>query len=258
MELNLEFYPQAVVLLFSRMAALLIALPFFGGNQVPTPMKMAIAFAMSVVMFPQLSPEWINMAGQINTLFQMFLAMLNEILIGAGMGLLCNAFLAACTLAGNIIGMDTGLSMAQAMDPVNGASGSILSSVIQYVGILMVLILGGHLVLMKILFVSLQTCAVPMQWMNDGFILALFSAGKDMFLFGLKLALPVLCIALLMNVCFGLIARLAPDFDILFLSLPVKLGVGFVVLGLTLRFGGGVFENMIETLLNRCGAVFAS
>ncbi|OGV65242.1 MAG: flagellar biosynthetic protein FliR [Lentisphaerae bacterium RIFOXYA12_FULL_48_11] len=257
MELNLEFYPQAVILLFSRMASLLISLPFFGGSQVPAPMKMGIAFAMSVVLFPQLSPEWISMAGQINTFFEMFIAMLNEILIGAGMGLLCNAFLAACTLAGNIIGMDTGLSMAQAMDPVNGVSGSILSSIIQYIGILMVLILGGHLVLMKILVVSLQTCAVPMQWLNDGFIMALVSTGKDMFLFGLKLALPVVCISLLMNVCFGLISRLAPDFDILFLSLPVRLGIGLAVFGLTLRFAGGVFEGMIEAMLNRCGAVFA-
>ena len=244
-------------MLFSRMASLLIAVPFFGGNQVPTPMKMAISFAMSVVLFPQLSPEWINMAGQINTFPEMFLAMMNEILIGAGMGFLCNTFLAACSLAGSIIGMDTGLSMAQAMDPVNGASGVILSQVIQYIGILLVLILGGHLVLMKILVASLKTCAVPMQWMNDGFVMALISAGKDIFDFGLKLALPVVCISLLMNVCFGLISRLAPDFDILFLSLPVRLGVGLLVFGLTLRFGGGVFEGMIERMLNRCGGVFA-
>lgn len=257
MQLYLEFYPQAIVLLFSRVAVLVVSVPFFAGTQVPMPMKMAVAFSMAVVLFSQISPEWLAMAGQITTVPQMFLAMLNEILIGAGMGMLCNLFIAACRLAGAMVAMDTGLAMAQAVDPVSGTSSMIPSQIMQSVGIMLVLILGGHLVLIKILVASLKMGASPLHWLNEDFISALLYAGRDMFEWGIRLALPVVCVSLLLNICLGMISRLAPDFDILFLSLPVRLGVGIAVFGFTLRYCGGVLERMIDAMLNRCGAVFA-
>ena len=79
-----------------------------------------------------------------------------------------------------------------------------------------------------------------------------------MFEWGLKFGLPVMCAGLILYVCLGLMSRLAPDFNVLFLSLPIRLLVGISVFGLALRFSGGYFERIMDDMLAGCWTVFAA
>ena len=73
----------------------------------------------------------------------------------------------------------------------------------------------------------------------------------------MKLAIPVLTAALIVDACMGLISKLAPDFDILFLSLPVRLFVGIAAFGLLIRYGGNIFDSMVRDMFSRMGGLLA-
>ncbi|MFH0880234.1 MAG: flagellar biosynthetic protein FliR [Lentisphaerota bacterium] len=79
--------------------------------------------------------------------------------------------------------------------------------------------------------------------------------GTLMFQWGLRFGLPVMAAILIVDACMGLVSRMAPDFDILFLSFPIRLFVGMAMLALTLRYSAGFFNNVIEITMRKCAAV---
>ena len=57
-----------------------------------------------------------------------------------------------------------------------------------------------------------------------------------MLLLGLKMSTPVLAIFLLITVSLAIMARIAPEVNILFLSMPIRIGAGLMMAGIYLPF----------------------
>jgi flagellar biosynthetic protein FliR len=91
--------------------------------------------------------------------------------------------------------------------------------------------------------------------MNLDLVTSVISLGSVMFEWGLRLAAPVLGAAMILNVALGLMSRLAPNFNILFLSLPIRVFTGIACLGLILRFGSSFFARAIEQMMAACASV---
>ena len=75
--------------------------------------------------------------------------------------------------------------------------------------------------------------AVPgLQRLTEGIIIT----GSTMLILGLKMSAPILAAFLLMMVVLAVLARVAPEANILFLSLPVRVGLGLIMVGIFLPF----------------------
>jgi len=257
MDIQLGHYPQVILLVLTRITAVMATVPFYGAPKVSPKLRVAMALMIAIVVVPGISGEWVEAARRIRTVPEMFTAVLAEVMVGALIGLICNAFVGACVLAGTIVGRGSSLMMAQSLDPTSGASSAIMAQIMRMIFILLVLLMNGHLVLVKLVASSFVTLSTPIHWAGmDGFGLVL-DAGSKMFQWGLRLALPVLCVSLILQVALSLMVRMAPAFNVLFLSLPIRLGTGLVVFGLTLRLGAGLFERMTAEMIERCGLVLS-
>lgn len=255
MDIQLGSYPQALVLVLARVAALMFTVPFYGAMQIPPGAKMMFAFVITLAILPVVPPEWASQAARLTTTTAMFVAVLYEILIGVAVGLICDLFVSTVLVAGEVMSLDSGLSMAQSVDPLSGHSSPVLAQVLQTAFVLFVLLTNGHLVLLKILAASFGTVRGGVDFFNNDFLNVLLSSGSIMFEWGIRLAMPLIAVALMLNVCMGLISKLAPEFDILFLSLPIRLGAGIAVFGMMLGFCGGIFERLTGQMLSYCAGV---
>jgi flagellar biosynthetic protein FliR len=65
---------------------------------------------------------------------------------------------------------------------------------------------------------------------------AIVNAGSAMLIASLRLSAPVLGAFLLLMITLAILARIAPEMDILFLSLPMKLALGFMMLTVFVPF----------------------
>ncbi len=255
MEIQFGYYPNVIPLVFARIATIMVTVPFFGSNQVSIPLKMAMAFVITMILLPVIPPEWTEIARGIHTLPDLVLALLSETLLGAALGFICHVFQGIVLMAGSIQGRSSSLMMARAMDPLSGTSSDIMATILQTTFVVMVLLNNGHLALLKMVSVSFTTTGHSMQWMNDDFFGLIMSVGSIMFDWGLRMALPVMCAGLIVDVCMGLITKLAPDFNVLFLSLPIRLTIGISLFGLGIRFGDEMFGRIIDQMLLRCSNV---
>jgi flagellar biosynthetic protein FliR len=69
------------------------------------------------------------------------------------------------------------------------------------------------------------------QWFNT-----LMQAAAEIFVIGWKIALPVFIVTLVMELSVAFIARMQPQISTIVVTAPLRLYVGFMVLGASLAF----------------------
>ena len=74
---------------------------------------------------------------------------------------------------------------------------------------------------------------------------------SQMVMAGVQLGLPLLAALTLADLALGLLARVAPQVQIYFLGLPLKVGIALYGLGLFFLVAFPVVSNLFEPLGNR-------
>ncbi|QBG47389.1 type III secretion protein [Verrucomicrobia bacterium S94] len=249
MDLYLPLYPITLLLVFFRFAALAGMTAVFGRRLIPVRIRIAIAMALTWFAASHLPPEWTAHCREITTTGALVVAVLGELLLGAAMGLVCDLFFAVLNMTGMIIGRESSLMMARMMDPVGGEDDIIISTLFSMLLSLLVLLWDGHLFLIKLMMESFQVLPPGFSWFRQELLEMYTLLGRDVFAWGVRFALPAMVGGLLVAAAMGLMARMAPEFNVLFLSLPIRLGVGIGLLTLFLLYGRDPMYHLFETML---------
>lgn len=252
MDIQLAFYPQALLLVIARVASITAGTVVFGKSLAPMNVRILLAFAIAMVVTPLAPESWARTALAMNDLPSMAVGLLGEVLLGFTVSLICEMFVGVFVLAGFIMGWASSLTMSQEVDPVSGVENNTLGIVMQLVFLVLIWMHGGHLILLEIIVKSLQTVPPTFAWLDGQVTETIVALGGLMFEWGVKLGAPVIAAAMILNAAMGLIAKMAPQFNILFLSLPIRLGSGILMMGFFLRYGSGHFREIIKEMLEYC------
>jgi len=222
--LNMLWWP------FCRVMAMFSAAPIIGENMVPLRVRVLLSLAFAVVLMPGVSVpaaiEPLSMYG--------LLATVEQVLIGFGIGLAFHLTLAILMVLGFVTSSQMGLSMAIMNDPMSGMSSDVVSAMLYILCIFVFFSIDGHLVLAGVVGASfhawpvgagmqlptLQTIAYNVAWV--------FSAA-------LLLALPVIFSAMVVQLGFGFLNRVAPALNLFALGFSVVTVFGLYMLGNIVR-----------------------
>lgn len=157
--------------------------------------------------------------------FALWLAV-QQILIGIALGFTMQFAFAAVRTAGEIIGLQMGLSFATFVDPASHLNMPVLARIMDMLALLLFLTFNGHLWLISLLVDTFHTLPIGGEPLNSNAFLALTKAGSLIFLNGLMLALPLITLLLTLNLALGLLNRMAPQLSIFVIGFPLTLTVG--------------------------------
>lgn len=240
-----------MLLVLFRVAGILTAVPFFGLTQRFSWAVMALSFPITLIVCTALPSEWTGAAQSLQTPGALVLAILGEVLFGAAIGLICGIFIGIFVVAGTIAGFGASLRMAQELNPISGEQDSLLGSMWRMLFLITVVVTNGHLALIQVVFYSFETIPPPWTgWMDVGADFAYLAS--ICFDAGLNLALPVMAVSLLVSICMALMARMAQEFNVLFLSLPIRLLAALFVTGLTMTLSSGMISRTAHDMLFAC------
>lgn len=257
MQMHLPIYPISVLLVLFRFAALVGMTAVFGRRLVPVRIRLLVAVALTWFAVVHLPPEWAAKCAGINTMEMLVVAALGEILLGAAMGLVCDLFFAILNMAGLVIGHESSLMMARMVDPGSGEENEIVSTLFTLLLSLLILLWNGHLFLIKLVMESFQTLPPGFFWFRNELLEMMVALGGDVFTWGVRFALPMLVAGLLISAGMGLMARMAPEFDVLFLSLPIRLAMGLGLLAIFVLYGHDPLYHLFETMMQHMKYVLA-
>lgn len=171
-----------------------------------------------------------------------------EILIGAMTGLTAQFLFAAMRCAGEIIGLQMGLSFASFFDPSGGQAMPVLARFLNTLFTLLFLTLNGHLYLLQVLADSFTLLPVDATALDgSGFYLLAQTAGV-IFSCGLKIGLPMIALLLALNLTLGLLNRLTPQLSIFVIGFPLSITLGIVALLLMMFDFAPVFDSYMRDI----------
>jgi flagellar biosynthetic protein FliR len=210
-------------MVLTRISAFFLILPVFGWKTIPANIKIAMTILISI-FFAMLFPFNITV-DEINIL-RVILLLANEATYGLALGLIAAFLFATVRFSGRFIERQMGLAMAQIMDPLTGERTQPLSSLLEMIFIILFLSANGHHLLLMVIYRSYE--AFPAGSIPSVSILVggVVQAGSAMLTAGLKLAAPMLAAFLLLMVILAVLARMVPEMNILFISMPLRVGLG--------------------------------
>lgn len=224
---ELEYF----LLVFTRITCFIYIAPFYGMSNTPNRVKIGLGFFVSVLVF--------NMLGSYEVLAYQSVEgyaviVLKEAVTGLLIGFGANICMSITSLAGQIMDMDIGLSMATIFDPTTKEQTTISGGFYQYIIMLMLLVSGMHRFILQALIETYELIPVNgAVFHTDALLAAMLRFMSDYIIIGFRICLPVFIVILILNVVLGVLAKVSPQLNMFSVGIQIKILVGFAVMFLT-------------------------
>jgi len=220
---NVDLWSSQVLVLalsVTRIAVAFLLLPLFTQDTMPALVRNAVFLALaalSVALQPAVdvghfhAVDWLRLFGK-------------EVFIGAAIGVLFGSVLWAFDVAGQIIDMKTGASMAQVMDPLSGHQTPLTSALLSRLAIMLFMSSGGFLLLVGLMLQSyaLWPVGATLPPPRPGGVTLIEAEFGRIATLGLLISAPALVVLYVVEGVFGLINRYAQQLNVFAMSSSIK------------------------------------
>jgi len=171
-----------------------------------------------------------------------------EALYGLAMGITAYCLFSVIHMAGQYIEQEMGLSIAQVFDPFSGEEGHPLGLLLEILFILLLFSTNSHFLLLEILSRTLERFPPTSSPHIGALMESILRSGSAMFLLALQLAAPILAAFMLLLVVLAFMARIAPESNVLFLSFPLRIGMGQLIIGFLIPYLNEYIQQFAQWL----------
>jgi len=216
------------LLVLARVTAFLAFLPLPGFRGLPDSVRIFLGVVMTVALFP----VWPSLPSHEISFGQLTMWAFAESGFGFTAGLAVAFLMEGFQMAAQSIGLQAGYNYASTINPTSEADSSILEILAMLTSSLLIFTLGIDRELIRILALSFErfpagSWAPSLQSM-DGII----RLGSGMLSLGLRFALPVIALLLLIDVALGLLGRIQQQLQLLSLAFPAKMAAAVALLAI--------------------------
>ena len=238
----------AFFLVLIRISGFIVTWPVFGVNLIPSPAKILLGLAISILIFPVI--KWDGVSGQLDSLVIVWLAV-RELFIGLVTGFLARMFFYVFNIFGEIVSVSMGIASAQLFNPALDSRATAMEQFQVALATLFFLAINGHHLFLSGIIDTFRLIPLDPGGLD---LMALKSMGvivQDVMIIGVQLSAPVLISILFMNLSMAVIGRAVPQINVLITSLPVNILVGFVVLIVTVPIVIWQMNDIMELTTTR-------
>lgn len=241
--------PQVVafILVVARLSGLFLLAPVFSSQMIPGKIKIMVLLGLAATLTPivQPDPASIPIDGM-----PLLLAIVTESLIGLALGFSVSLVFSAVQVGASLIDTSIGFSMASLIDPLNNTQAAVLGSFYSMVATLSFLAVNGHYWMLAGFTRSFDVVPLGVAPDFDAMLGNSFELFSQLFAMAFQIAAPVLITLLLADVVLGIIARVVPQMNVFFVGIPLKIGVGLIVVIISLPAFSGFFERRLDDIVS--------
>jgi len=232
------------VMILTRVSAFMMSAPIFSWISIPARVKVAVALLTSI-FFAMITPAPF---GTTDSAITIIILLANEVVYGIALGLSATLLYSAVKISGRISERQMGMAMAEVMDPFTGERAQPIGMIMEILFIMLLLSADAHHVFLRIISTSFEIFQPGSTPELKTLVKGIVTAGSVMLTMGLKLAVPVMGIFIAMTVVLGIMARIAPEMNIFFLSFPIRIGLGLIMITYLVPFINNYTENFARML----------
>lgn len=244
LNLNYAEFERFLFVLF-RVGAMIIFVPVLGSRQVPAIMKIGLVLFLSMAIFPMVQDRPLP---EPKGLFDLAKFLMADVTIGLGIAYIARLIFTAVQIAGTVVDFQMGFGVVNVIDPQTDTQVSVTAQLHNILAILIFLALNAHHYIIQAIvesFFVINPFEINFASITPEYILHLFSAT---FLTAVKIAAPIMAILFFLSVGMGLVARTVPQMNVFIVGFPLQIGVGLVMVGLSIPFFSILVQQEMHTL----------
>ncbi|MGP8248260.1 MAG: flagellar biosynthetic protein FliR [Bryobacteraceae bacterium] len=214
------------LLVLARVAGALALVPFPGFAAAAVAARAGLAVALTLALYSR----WPRTALDLSSPAALAAAVVMETGVGVALGVTAAIVLEAFTFAAQVLGQPAGFGYASTVDPSTQADSGVLLVVAQLFGGSLFFALGFDRRVLRLLAESLERIPDPAREFSRGSAQILVDMMGSLLSVGVRLALPVVAVLVMIDVALALLGRLNSQLHMMSLAFPIKMLAALLVL----------------------------
>jgi flagellar biosynthetic protein FliR len=182
-----------------------------------------------------------------------------ELALGALIGLVFRFLFLAADVIGVALSQSTGLGVPSLLDPATGSLDATPSRIVSLTAMLVALGAGAHRVVLADVLESFRAIPPGADVRLANGVLPIVHVATNAFTVGVRISMPLVAVALLVQVALALVARVAPTLQVFNAGMSVMVGTGLLAFladrGNVLRALQAHFDSLHGSLIRVLEAV---
>ena len=214
------------LLVLARVGGSLIFVPLPGVKSAPEPARIALALGFTLALYTQ----WPVVRTDTVTVAALAGWALTESAVGLAIGVSVAIALEAFTLAAQVLGLQAGYAYASTIDPNTEADSGILLVFAQLMSGMLFFAMGLDREILRLFALSLEKVPAGTYVFGRAAAEPLIRLGATLFSVGVRLALPVVALLVMVDVALALLGRINAQLQLLSLAFPAKMLTALILL----------------------------
>jgi len=254
MKIDISFLPAvaaAFLLTFARIGTMVMLLPGVGEQNLPSRVRLTMALVLTAILLPAHQKAY---TVDLNQLGPVIVLAVQEILIGAVLGLTARLAISALQIAGSVVAQQLGLGFVTAVDPTQNQQGLLVGNFLTLLGIALIFATDLHYLVIAALNDSYNIFRPGEMPLSGDVANHVTQIVATSFRIGIQLSAPFLVFGLLFNLGLGVLSRLMPQMQVFFIGLPLSILLGTLLLLLVVGAMMGTFVGYMQSVLSQIAA----
>ncbi|WP_297416927.1 fused FliR family export protein/FlhB family type III secretion system protein [Clostridium sp.] len=218
-------YFLALFFIFLRISSYFIAVEIFFPAGTPQIFKGIFSLILSYGIISGVDYSTIK---SIDTGYLLVFYAISEIMTGIILGYITNLVFQAVRLAGAWMDIHAGFSMVSILDPTSQTSSTMLGNLSYFISLAFFFIIDGHHVIITMLVESLKIVPIGKTIVYQETLMGVIQTIFNFFTLGVKIAIPLVLIIVMTDLCLGLISKIVPTIPIMIFGMPIKNILGLI------------------------------
>lgn len=237
-----------VFLIFVRVSTALIASPVFGSKTIPTLPKIFLSLVIAYLVYLTIDRSVLS---NVPTGWMIVILSIKEAITGLVMGFMMQFVFWGVSYAGTLIGFDMGLTMAEVFNPSSEESGNVIGEFLYYGALMVFFLINGHHYIISSVKHSFSVIPLGKFTINKPVYDLIVIYAASVFVIAVKIASPIMVSFFLVHIGEGIIARIIPQMQVFFVTQPLKIGVGLLLLSSITPLYIYVIKNLMQDYENK-------
>ena len=242
---------DVLMIICARILACLIFLPFVLETNMPKMAVVGLSLCVSLAVYFKIDvtavyyePDLIHFA----------IVLIKEATIGLTIGFIVKMSFQIYAFMGSLISMQGGISMSTVMDPTSGTQSTAVGKIYTLGFTAVFLLSGGFHWLIHTLVLSFEQIPISKGIFTTDIVDTAMDAMTNYFDIGLRLALPIVAVIIIIDVAMGIMAKTVPQMNMFVVGIPLKMIVMFILMIVTIqtvsKFNHLIIDDMVTTITN--------
>lgn len=237
------------VIVFTRLSGMMVSAPLISTYPIPMQVKTWFMASISFIIFPLVMAK--TGFAVPTSMPELFVILLKEFMIGYIAGFVANIIFIAVEISADLISMQMGLTVSQALNPMTGTTSPILSQAYTMLAAMVFISLNAYQWLFMAVYKTFQIFPPGYGFLVNGNITKnIIVLTGDIFTVGLGIALPIFSVMVITDILLGFVAKMMPKMNIFMVAMPVKIYIGLLLFIMLMQPTYTQMTNLIQKYMS--------